>query len=308
MNRRTLLQSLGLMAGTVSLPAFSSQAKAPSPAIKPFRIAHITDVHMMPLIGAAKGFSKCLHHIQNLEHKPDLVINSGDAIMDAHRGGRTVAEKQWKLWNDVIKNDLSTPIIQSLGNHDIWCKSENPASILDGKKWALDELKEDKSYFSKDLGNWHIISLDSISPNHEGQWYTGRIDEAQMDWLENELKSIPTFKPVMIVSHIPILSACIFFDGKRFEKNQWNIPGRWMHEDALELKDLFIKYPNVKLAISGHIHLLDRVEYNGISYCCNGAVSGAWWAGNYQETQPGYAIIDLYPDGTFTNTYTTYNA
>ena len=88
----------------------------------------------------------------------------------------------------------------------------------------------------------------------------------------------------------------------------WNIPGRWMHEDALELKDLFIKYPNVKLAISGHIHLLDRVEYNGISYCCNGAVSGAWWAGNYQETQPGYAIIDLYPDGTFTNTYTTYNA
>ena len=207
MNRRSLLQSLGLMAGTISLPAFSSQAKSLTSLQKPFRIAHITDVHMMPLIGAAKGFSKCLHHIQNLEHKPDLVINSGDAIMDAHRGGRSVAEKQWKLWHDVIKNDLSTPIIQSLGNHDIWCKSENPASILDGKKWALDELKEEKAYFSKDLGNWHLISLDSISPNHEGQWYTGKIDEAQMDWLNRELQSIPSFKPVMIVSHIPIVSS-----------------------------------------------------------------------------------------------------
>jgi predicted MPP superfamily phosphohydrolase len=70
------------MAGTFSLPAFSSQAKSSTPLNKPFRIAHITDVHMMPLIGAAKGFSKCLHHIQNLEQKPDLVINSGEEIME----------------------------------------------------------------------------------------------------------------------------------------------------------------------------------------------------------------------------------
>jgi len=31
-----------------------------------------------------------------------------------------------------------------------------------------------------------------------------------MDWLRQELKSIPTYKPIMIVSHIPILAACIF--------------------------------------------------------------------------------------------------
>jgi hypothetical protein len=127
-----------------------------------------------------------------------------------------------------------------------------------------------------------------------------------LHWLKNELNSIPSFKPVLIVSHIPILAACIFFDGKRFENNQWNVPGRWMHEDAYELKNLFLKHPNVKLAISGHIHLLDKVEYNGVTYCCNGAVSGAWWAGNYQQTKPGYAIIDLYADGRFTNQYTPY--
>ena len=261
---------------------------------------------MMPLIGAAKGFAKCLDHIQSLPQKPDLIINSGDAIMDAHRGGRAIAEKQWRTWNNVIEKELSVPIIQSLGNHDIWVKNESPASIIEGKKYALDEIKESALYFSKDLGDWHLISLDSISPNVEGKWYTGKIDEAQMHWLQHELKSIPSYKPVMIVSHIPILAACIFFDGNRFEGNQWNVPGRWMHEDANELKNLFNHYPNVKLAISGHIHLLDRVEYNGVTYCCNGAVSGAWWGGNYQETKPGYAIIDLYSDGRFTNTYSSY--
>lgn len=306
MNRRTLLHQAGLLAGALSLPQLG-QAKSAAPQ-KPFRIAHITDVHIMPLIGAAKGFSKCLDHIQRLPIKPDLIFNSGDAIMDAHRGGRVVAEKQWKLWNEVVSKELSTPIIQSLGNHDIWVKNESPQAILDGKKWALDELKESKSYFSKDLGLWHLISLDSISPNNEGQWYTGKIDEAQMDWLEKELASISPLKPIMIVSHIPILAACIFFDGNRFEKNQWNIPGRWMHEDAVQLKNLFTKYPTIKLAVSGHIHLLDRVEYNGVTYCCNGAVSGAWWAGNYHQTQPGYAIIDLYPDGHFTNSYINYQS
>ena len=305
MNRRSLLQTLGLSLGTLTLPTIGRANTTPSPE-KPFRIAHITDVHMMLLIGAAKGLAKCLDHIQSLPHKPDLIINSGDAIMDAHRGGRAIAEKQWHTWNNVIEKELSVPIIQSLGNHDIWVKNESPESIVEGKKYALDEIKESSLYFSKDLGDWHLISLDSISPNLDGKWYTGKIDEAQMHWLKNELKAIPSHKPVMIVSHIPILAACIFFDGKRFENNQWNVPGRWMHEDANELKNLFNHYPNVKLAISGHIHLLDRVEYNGVTYCCNGAVSGAWWGGNYQQTKPGYAIIDLYSDGRFTNTYSSY--
>lgn len=304
MNRRSLLQNLGLTLGSFALPTMGKASNSSSE--KPFRIAHITDVHMMPLIGAAKGFARCLDHIQSLAHKPDLIINSGDAIMDAHRGGRAVAERQWKLWNEVVEKELSIPIVQSLGNHDIWVKNESPASILDGKKFALDKINEADFYFSKDLGDWHLISLDSISPNNEGRWYTGRIDEAQMHWLKKELEAIPAFKPVMVISHIPILSACIFFDGNRFENNQWNVPGRWMHEDANELKNLFAKHPNVKLALSGHIHLVDKVEYNGVTYCCNGAVSGAWWGGNYQQTKPGYAIIDLYADGRFSNHYTPY--
>jgi len=127
-----------------------------------------------------------------------------------------------------------------------------------------------------------------------------------MDWLKKELKSVPAATPVFIMSHIPILSACVFLDGKNYRNGQWNVPGSWMHEDAAELTDLFYQFKNIKIAVSGHLHLLDKVEYNGITYCCNGAVSGAWWFGSYHQTGPGYALIDLFADGSFKTEYVSY--
>ncbi|MEX2092204.1 MAG: hypothetical protein WD971_05980, partial [Pirellulales bacterium] len=69
---------------------------------------------------------------------------------------------------------------------------------------------------------------------------------------------------------------------------------------------LFAKHPNVKLCISGHLHLLDRVDYNGVTYLCNGAVSGNWWGGRHKDCDEGYAVVDLYDDGTFEHEYVKY--
>ncbi len=90
MQRRDLLRQAGLLAGGLSLPSLIKANSKPhntTVAIpkRILRIAHITDVHIQPLIGAAKGFEKCLHHIQNQDIKPDFIINSGDCVMDAHR-------------------------------------------------------------------------------------------------------------------------------------------------------------------------------------------------------------------------------
>jgi len=52
-----------------------------------------------------------------------------------------------------------------------------------------------------------------------------------------------------------------------------------MHVDAAKIKDLFAKHKNVKLCLSGHLHLVDRVDYNGVTYLCDGAVCGGWWKG-----------------------------
>ena len=79
-----------------------------------------------------------------------------------------------------------------------------------------------------------------------------------------------------------------------------------MHSDFLDLKKLFAKYPNIKVCLSGHIHLQDEVDYLGIKYYCNGAISGNWWKGAFQEFNPAYAVIELFDDGTSKRTITEY--
>ena len=134
------------------------------------------------------------------------------------------------------------------------------------------------------------------------------MDDEQIDWFRQDLKQVFDNKPVMFISHIPILAACVFFDGNNVkdQEGHWRVPGSWMHTDAKQISELFNHHKSVKLAVSGHIHLTDKVDYNDVSYCCNGAVSGHWWFGKYQHTEAGYALIDLFDDGSFTNTYVSY--
>jgi hypothetical protein len=81
----------------------------------------------------------------------------------------------------------------------------------------------------------------------------------------------------------------------------------------VKLKNLFYRHKDkVRICLSGHNHLADNAVYNGIRYCCNGAMSGFWWGkgdkdsagpGYYYETPPGYAILRLYEDGQVENEY-----
>ncbi|WP_040761156.1 metallophosphoesterase family protein [Spirosoma panaciterrae] len=306
MNRRQVVRRMGMGLAALSANELATAQVASIPKQRILRIAHVTDVHMQPLIGAAKGFEKCLHHLQSLPDKPDLIINGGDAIMEAHGRGQDSVRRQWKLYQDVIGSENALPILSCVGNHDIWCKQETQASFCDGKKWAMDELQLANRYYSLTRNGWHIIVLDSVQPKADGSWYTAHLDDEQYAWLESDLKATPSNIPILIISHVPILAACVFFDGPRFAGDNWTIPARWMHSDTVRLTSLFHRYPNVKAALSGHIHLTDRVDYSNVSYFCNGAVSGAWWFGKYHHTPAGYALVDLFDDGSVVNTYMPY--
>ena len=148
--------------------------------------------------------------------------------------------------------------------------------------------------------------LDSTQPGVKPGSYTAYLDDEQFDWLGKDLAAVKAATPVLVMSHIPILSAAAFFDGENAKSGDWRVPGAWMHIDAAKIKDLFAKHPNVKVCLSGHLHLVDRVDYNGVTYLCDGAVCGGWWKGNYHECAPGYAVLDLYPDGSFERQYVTY--
>jgi 3',5'-cyclic AMP phosphodiesterase CpdA len=200
-----------------------------------------------------------------------------------------------------MEKDNKLPVYACIGNHDIfgWFhKTPDPKDPMYGKDWAVKELKMTDRYYHFKKGKWNFIVLDSTQLNPAGG-YIGKIDEEQLVWLATKLKEIPATEFICIVSHIPILSICA---GLFFNKTEANgdlmIKRNLMHSDFFTLKTLFNKYPNIKACLSGHIHLQDEVNYNNIDYYCNGAISGNWWSGPFQEFDPAYAVFEFFDDGS----------
>jgi len=275
------------------------------------RFVHLTDMHLYPGAVPEKAIQQLLTEIHSMTDKPDFVINTGDNIMDSLKRSKEETAAQWDSWREHYRSKLKYELHNCIGNHDVWGWSLKDKELekdpLFGKNWAVNELKIPNRYYSIDKNGWHFIFLDSASFDEENQSYTAKLDKEQLIWLENDLKKTPAKTPVCVVSHIPIISPSVFFDGENEKSGNWQVPGSWMHIDARKIKDMFSAYPNIKLAISGHVHLADKTNYLGIDYLCNGAACGAWWQGNYQEFPPMYAIIDLNEDGTFHSELVHYN-
>lgn len=269
------------------------------------RIAHITDLHLDSGSRQEEWTQICIDHLQSLDDRPDMIFNGGDTINDALDRSEESVTEQWGIWNRVEK-EIALPVVHCIGNHDVWGIHEARQDPRYAKAWAVQELNLENRYYDFERAGWHFIVLDSTHPKEDGSWYTAKLDKKQFQWLAAKLETIPSNRPVFIFSHIPILCAAAFFDGDNESSGDWQIPGAWVHIDARRIVELFYNHPNVKLAISGHIHLLDEVVYNDVTYYCNGAVSGNWWKGDYHQTPAGYAVINLYEDGTFNREYIAY--
>lgn len=307
MKRNTFLKSAVAIAGS---PWLLSAINTDAAKKKPIRIAHLTDIHIKPGLIPETGMAKALQHVQNLKTKVDFIVNGGDAIMDALQADKEKTRVQWELFHNILRQENSLPVYHCIGNHDVWgwfIRENRPEQDTHyGKAWALETLEMKKRYYSFAKGKWHFIVLDSTQLNPAGG-YIARLDEEQMTWFQQELENVSAAKFICIISHIPILSICagLFFD-KTEDNGDLKIQRNLMHTDFLTLKKIFLKYPNIRTCISGHIHLQDEVEYLGVKYYCNGAVSGNWWNGAYREFAPAYAVVELYDDGSSRRTMIKY--
>jgi predicted MPP superfamily phosphohydrolase len=289
------------------------------------RIAHLTDVHVQPEREAEAGFAACLRHVQSLGDRPDLIVTGGDNVMDVFETERPRTEVLRRLWKDVLARECSLRVEPTIGNHDIWgwhkdakVKDTDP---LFGKAYALDLLGLKERYRSFDLaapngrvggvggvggdgaGTWQVIVLDSIQrrPNS----YRCGCDPEQRAWLEATLAAKPKGRPTLVVSHAPVLSITTAAHSAKVVDDDLRIGGDLMHMDGRSLHELF-KRNDVKLCLSGHMHLLDRCDVDGVSYLCDGAVSGGWWKGDHRGVREGYGVVDLFADGSFAHRYETY--
>lgn len=301
MQRSDFLKSAATVVGASIIPSISFGSEPENENAPQLRFAFLTDIHIKHGIGAEAGMAKALHHAQARRPKVDFIINGGDSIMDSLAVDKENTRIQWDLYQTLLKKENSLPVYHCIGNHDVWgwfIKNGRPeADKLYGKQWAVEVLELPGRYYSFSRQNWHFIVLDSTQQNPAGG-YIAYIDAEQLNWVKQELEKNKD-KYICFVSHIPVLSICagLFFN-KTEENGDLRIQRNLMHTDFIELKKIFLQHPNVKVCLSGHIHLQDEVEYLGVKYYCNGAVSGNWWKGAFHDFEPAYAVIELYKDGT----------
>jgi predicted MPP superfamily phosphohydrolase len=312
---------VGTSAVCVAAAAVASPSTAATPPSRRLRIAHLTDIHLQPELQAARGLAACFAHVQGRPAMaggdapdgaaPDLIISGGDTIMDAFDADMARTKLQWELWRKVKADHCGIEMHSVVGNHDVWGWGRAKAGTdgtepLYGKRWVCDEFGRDLPYTSFDRGGWHIVLLDSVFP-HE-QSYIGRIDDAQWDWLERDLAAVAPATPVIIFSHMPILSATpLAVAGPSAPgASVIQVPGSRIHVDGDRFQTLFAGRRNIKACASGHMHLIEQIDYQGVRYLCNGAVSAGWWKGRNRDTDFGYAVVDLFDDGTAERRYVRY--
>lgn len=316
--RRFLIQLTGITTGLTI--ASSNRVKAASVpkatqsgrVKRTLRFAHICDIHIQTELGAAEGTAAMFKHAQGLDDKPELFITGGDNIMDSFGANVERTKQQWALLKEIIEKECRLPIKYCIGNHDVWGWDKEKsittgAEPLWGKKWVMQALDLPNRYYSFDKGKWHFIILDSTFPaKDKDSGYIGKLDEKQFIWLKNDIETANPHTPIVIISHIPIISVA-GIELQEPQNYQISISGSAIHYDAPRIIRLLKQYSNVKLCLSGHIHRCDRIEYCGTTYICDGAVSGAWWKGDNRECDEGYGIVDLYEDGSFQHQYIAYN-
>jgi 3',5'-cyclic AMP phosphodiesterase CpdA len=299
-SRRQLL----LAAGAAATGLLVQPAMALAPKRRALRVAHMTDFHIQPELAATEGSAKALRHAMGQKPKVDLILAGGDLIMDAYAQTEARTKTQWDLFTKVTKAETNVPIKPCMGNHDVWGWNKKDSNTTGserqwGKRWFTDLFELPKPYYSFDQAGWHFVVLDNILLTPDG--YNGLVEPEQMEWLKQDLQS--TNKPTVVTSHIPILSITSLAGAYDKTKGDWTVGGNLLTKNSDDLRALFGQHKHVKIALSGHIHMVDRVDFSGVSYMCGGAVCGAWWNGANGGFNPGYRVLDLFDDGSFETQY-----
>ncbi len=309
LDRRTLLR--GAAASALVLP-FAEAARASGDAdaqrhrAHDFTFVHITDLHIQPERGAKAGVAKAFAAIHALPHKPDFALIGGDLVMDAAKVSPERAALVYDLWQSAAA-DLGLPMHYTIGNHDVYGLGEAAADSARAQKnpdfgksiWKR-RLGLTRTYNTFDHKGWRFVTLDSLLVGADGHW-GGYIDPAQMTWLDDLLRKTPRKMPVVMLTHLPLLT--IF--GQYTLGTTSALPEQLVVKNGREFQEL-IQGHNVKVVFQGHTHVVEECEYLGTRYVTGGAVCGDWWKGWRLGVHPeGFTVVTVRGDELSWN-YTPY--
>ncbi|MFT8483249.1 MAG: metallophosphoesterase [Gluconobacter cerinus] len=298
LSRRGILGAGGALLSTTLVKGAFGQS---TPAIphEPFSFLFITDTHLQPELDAMKGCQMAFRAAS--KEQADFVLQGGDHVYDAMEVSLPRAHKLLDLY-EMTEQELGKKVYHTVGNHDcfgIYAKSGASTQNTEfGKNFFRKAFGE--TYYAFEHKGVHFIVLDSvtITPDRD---YEGRFDARQVSWLKAYLQTVPATAPIIISTHIPMVTAFYTYADES--------PSLFKHQalSTVNTREILalLSGHNVLAVFQGHTHVLEQVEHNGIQFITGGAVSGNWWHGLHLGTPEGYMMVHV-ENNTVRTEYKTY--
>ena len=313
LNRREFLATTALAAGALALPGHGSKTLAANSATAAsaettsggdasggFRFVHLTDMHVTPRRHGDEGYLKCIETIKALTPKVDFAQMGGDLAFDGMYTEKAKYIEQVRIYKEV-SDSLGIPYYNCMGNHDpLGWSSRRKVELNDpdiGKKYIMDQLEWESPYYSYDHKGWHFAVLDCIYPTQtdDGPGYEARIGDEQLEWLAYDLGSAGD-RPKIVTTHI---AAYCNIAQQQGDPKAEGMPAWAIVRDTLKLQKILERH-GVKALLQGHTHRPEEYRWHDVWYLTSPAVSGSWWAGDFNGCGPGYTIFECHPSGELT--------
>jgi 3',5'-cyclic-AMP phosphodiesterase len=301
LDRRNFLKTTAVAGAAAAISGTAGVDWAAENAPGTFDFVFFTDTHIEPELDAAHGCGTCFQKIAGL--KPEFALMGGDHVYDALGVDGTRAGAVFDLYMKT-ESALQMPLHHTIGNHDVFgilTKSGvAPSDPAYGKKMYEDRMG--RTYYSFDHKGYHFVVLDSIQPTDDRLW-EGRVDEKQLSWLAEDLKSAgQQHRPVIVTVHVPLVTAFATYAADRIRNGEkYNT---LTVANAPQVIDTFEGH-NVIAVLQGHTHVNEMVDYKNTKYITSGAVCGNWWHGPRMGHAEGFTVVSL-REGKISTRYETY--
>ncbi len=244
------------------------------------RFALVSDVHFGPHAYHDGKLRKLTHRAPELlarvvdelnhEHRPELVVNLGDAIEDQSAD----ADREHYAEFAAVLYGANATVLHVAGNHDQVNLSDDELARF----WR----REGPLYYGREVGGVHFVVLKTV----EDKDVAIHLPEEQFTWLEAELAS--AHSPVIVLMHHPA-------SDMRLEGNRWfeKAPHICRVAERKRLRSLFESSGKVLAVFNGHVHWNHLDVIAGIPY-----VTLQSMIENIDDDAPGraaraYALCDL---------------
>lgn len=313
-SRRAFISRTAILAGGLTAGVRIGHVRAADPPNGVVsRVIFATDSHLMVnnQLRSEDGLVAALSMIGSVKPKPDLILFGGDLTHESPHLDFPAAEQLIDRFLKLWKDNTDLPTFFTFGNHDLvgtQNASVNRGDPRFGKGLYRMRLALDHNFYAFRKGGWRFIVLDNVLSEPDGS-YIGEFVEEQLAFMRAELRLDPQ-TPTLLCGHIPAVSVLpnlsVCGDTKTTGTNIQS-PASLLAHNASDLhKVLEETKANVKVILAGHLHHLEQIRIDGISYINGGAICGNWWKGAHKGCAEGFVVLDLSTDGSVAAEYRPY--